>query len=137
MYVFLKERMKYPAVCTEDQKHWILVNCTDDMVKDFAKEKNLEIGKENYYVVHHSDSAKLLSLACCCLPRRLDPVLGPNQLPAENFYSMHKFFYKNDLGDLIVKGVVLNTKGEDAPFKIASTDVKTGFKCLTDIKLNA
>lgn len=136
MYVFLKDRMKYPAICTEDQKHWILVNCTEDMVNTFAKEKGLVVGKEDYYIVHHSDSDKLFSLACSSLPRRLDPILGPNQLPAENFYSMHKFFYFNNNKDLIVKGVALNKENEESPFKVASTDPETGFKCLKDIVLH-
>lgn len=136
MFVFAKEKMKYPVVGTEDRKHFIMVNCTPEMVETFASENKLTIGKEGYYKVHHSDSPTLFNYALASLPRRLDPVLGENQHPYENFRSMYKFFYINGKRDLIVKGVYVGTEGEENPFKEASTDPETGFKCLDDVKLH-
>lgn len=136
MFVFVKENMKYPAVCTEDRKHWILVNCTPEMVNDFAKEMHMPVGQENYYVVHKSTNPRLFSMACASLPRRLNPILGENQHPYENYYSMHKFFYINKRQELIVKGVYVGDTSETCPFEIANTDPETGFKCLKDIKIN-
>ena len=134
MFVFYKKDMKYPVVCTEDQHHWILVGADDAMADDFGKEVGLSQGKEGYYIVHHSDREDLFSLACASLPQRLNPMITENDLPGENFFSMHKYFYRNKNRDLIVKGIYFGTEGEENPFKEADVTAP-GFKCLADIHL--
>lgn len=136
MYVFLKEDMKYPVVCTEDRKHRILVGCDADVVNAYSEISGLKQGKEGYFIVHKSDSDMLFSLACASLPRRLNPIMGDNEMPYENFYSMHKYFYRNNKREMIVHGVYFGTDGEECPFTEASTDPATGFTCLKDIKLH-
>lgn len=136
MYVFLKEKMYYPAVCTEDRKHWILVDCTDEKVNQFCQEYNMVKGEEGIYKVHHSDNAEYFRIACASLPQRLSPMFDANQMPYESFFLMHKFFYVNKNQDLMVKGVYVGVEGEPNPFKKANTNPKTGFKCLGDVKLH-
>lgn len=134
MYVFLKEKMKYPAVCTEDSKHWILVACNKELVDSFCKEKGFTPNyEEKYFVVHSSPEDTLFSFACASLPRRLNPIGGENDMPADNFYAMHQYFYRNSKRQLIVKGVYVGN-GENCPFTEADTTVP-GFICLKDIKL--
>ena len=136
MFVFLKEKMKYPAVCTEDKKHWLLVGCTDEELNDFEKEYGLKRGEEHLYLVHHSDNAEYFRIACASLPQRLSPMFSQTQMPYESFYKMHKYFYKDSHRNLAVIGTYFGENPEENPFKIVNDTEKPGYMCLADIKLN-
>jgi hypothetical protein len=135
MYVFLKEKMKYPAVCTEDRKHWLLVGCTPEMQQEFEKEYGLKRGETATYIAHHTDNPNNMSIICASLPQRLNPLFSANQMPYESFFSMHKYFYRDDLGNLAVDGTYFGVEGEENPF-VKVTD-KSKYICLKDVKLNA
>ena len=137
MYVFLKERMIYPAVCTQDRKHWILVGCTEEQLKNFEEEYKLKRGEESIWLAHRCHSKEQYQTACWSLPQRLSPLFNENEMPYESFYKMHKYFYINDHCELMVKGVVFDVEGEKTPFVKANTAPDTGFMCLADVKLNA
>lgn len=136
MFVFLKEKMKYPAVCTEDRKHWLLVGCTEEQLASFEKEYNLVKGAEDMYLVHHTDNPDYFRIACASLPQRLSPMFDANQMPYESFYAMHKYFYKDHKGNLAVKGVYFGTNGEENPFKIIDEAKRPDYIRLSDVKLN-
>lgn len=136
MHIFLKEKMIYPAVCTSDRKHWILVGCTEEQLKQFEQDYNVKRGEEDIWVVHHCENRDLYQIALGSLPLRLSPMFGDNQMPYENFFQMHKYFYRNNKMDVMVKGVVFNEEGTENPFKKANTDPQTGFMCLSDVKLH-
>lgn len=134
MYVFLKEKMKYPAVCTEDRKHWLLVGCTQEQLDAFSKEYNLKQGETAIYLAHHTDNPEFMRIVCASLPQRLNPMFAENQMPYENFFSMHKYFYRDDNGNLAVKGTYFGVDGEENPFKVIED--LSGYICLGDVKLH-
>ena len=137
MYIFAKENMKYPVVCTENSTHWIVVGCSDEQLQQFETEHNLVRKDEGIFVVHHSDREDYFQMACASLPQRLNPIFADHQMPYENFFSMHKYFYKDNKHNLAVKGVLYSKEdATDCPFVKLTDEQLKNYICLKDVKLN-
>ena len=127
MYNFYEEDHKYRVICTDDQKHFLLLHqCIHDgkEIAEFAKKHNLviigeekppmPIGTMQYIVLEYPDKEKFL-LAMGAMIRRLAPFKA--------FDYMYPWFYRTKNNQLVTDAYYLHTK-DSGPCPFVEYSVK-------------